>query len=136
MGFEEYYQNIMEKNNTPDERKVIMSYTEWNEERLQSPWHQARIKKHGSWEGFLEYTKQKKIKKHGSWEGYLEYVKQQRISKYGSEEAWRAHMSKTNGAGGAASKGKKKPGAGRYKPGDIEARLNGKKGGDKRWKSR
>lgn len=113
-----------------------MSYTEWNEERLQSPWHQARIKKHGSWEGFLEYTKQKKIKKHGSWEGYLEYVKQQRINQYGSEEAWRAHMSKTNGAGGTASKGKKKPGAGRYKPGDIEARLNGKKGGDKRWKSR
>lgn len=95
-----------------------MSYKEWNEERLQSPWHQARIKKHGS------------------WQGYLDHVKQQRINQYGSEEAWRAHMSKTNGAGGTASKGKKKPGAGRYKPGDIEARLNGKKGGDKRWKSR
>lgn len=94
-----------------------MSYTEWNEERLQSPWHQARIKKHGS------------------WEGYLEYVKQQRIKKHGSEAVWRAHMSKTNGAGGAASKGKKKPGAGRYKAGTIEARLDGKKGAARRWKS-
>lgn len=74
-----------------------MSYKEWNEERLKSPWHQARIKKHGSWENYV------------------------------------AFISEKNKAGGYATKGIKKPGAGHYRKGDPQASINGLKGAKKRW---
>ena len=74
-----------------------MSYKEWNEERLKSPWHQARIKKHGSWENYV------------------------------------AFISEKNKAGGYATKGIKKPGAGHYRKGDPQASINGLKGANKRW---
>lgn len=66
-------------------------------------WNTERLK--GKWY-------QDRIKLHGSWDNYLAYI------------------SEKNKAGGYATKGVKKPGAGRFKKGDLEAKLLGKKGGD------
>ena len=64
-------------------------------------WNDDRLK--GKWY-------QDRIKKHGSWENYLKFV------------------SEKNRAGGLAGKGSKKPGAGRFKKGELETKLNSKKG--------
>ena len=44
-----------------------------------------------------------------------------------------AFISEKNKAGGYATKGIKKPGAGHYRKGDPQASINGLKGANKRW---
>lgn len=72
-------------------------------------WNEERLQ--GKWY-------QDRIKKHGSWENYLKFI------------------SEKNKIGGYAGKGAKRPGSGRLKKGDLEAKLIGKKGAYKRWGSK